>query len=119
MRRELRAAGAVLPWLLALAASGQSASAGIQFTNRSEAAGITIRTTNGDPESPYIIDSLGSGVALFDFDNDGDLDIYVVNGSRLESFPAGKEPMAALYRNDGHGRFTDVTAGSGLAVPFW
>jgi hypothetical protein len=106
-------------WLLVIAATGATTPAQITFVNRGEASGITIRTTNGNRERPYIIDTIGSGTALVDFDNDGDLDIYVVNGSRLEPIPQGKEPVAALYRNNGRGRFKDVTAGSGLAVPFW
>ncbi len=92
---------------------------GIRFVNRTEAAGISIQTTNGDPERKYIIETLGSGSALFDYDVDGDLDLYMANGSLLEPIADGRKPAGALYNNDGTGRFTDVTAGSGLGVPFW
>src|SRR5262245_26004721 len=93
--------------------------AAIRFSEPSDRAGITIETTNGDPARKYIIETCGSGVGLLDYDLDGDLDVYVANGSSLEAPSAGAKPVAALYRNDGHGRFTDVTAGSRLAEPFW
>lgn len=78
-----------------------------------------MRTMNGNPERNYIIETLGSGAAMIDYDLDGDLDLYVVNGSALEPIPAGDEPLPRLYRNDGNGRFTDATAKSGLGLPFW
>jgi hypothetical protein len=94
------------------------AAGGIRFVDRTDASGITLRTVNGDPKRPYIIDTLGSGAAMIDFDRDDDLDIYFVNGSSLE-IPAGQEPPGALYRNDGGGRFTDVTKAAGLVDHFW
>ena len=96
-----------------------AARAAIRFEERAQASGITLRTTTGDPEHRYLIETIGAGAALFDYDNDGDLDLYVVNGSQLEPFPPGKEPVAALYQNRGTGQFVDVTAGSGLAQAFW
>lgn len=91
----------------------------IRFVDRAAANGVTIKTTNGTPAMNYIIDTLGGGVALFDFDGDGDLDLYIVNGSSLDPIPQDRRPVAALYQNDGHGKFKEITAGSGLAVPFW
>ncbi len=93
------------------------AAGGIRFVDRTEQSGISLETVNGDPDRPYIIDSIGSGVALVDYDLDGDLDLYFANGSSLER-PAGQEAIGALYRNDG-GRFTDVTAAAGLDVRMW
>ena len=66
------------------------------------------------PAKDYIIDEVGSGAAWFDYDNDGNLDLLIVNGSTREPSKAGGDPLAALYRNDGNGKFTDVTARSGL-----
>jgi len=91
----------------------------IRFVDRSDAAGITMKTVNGDPDRVYIIDTLGSGSAMFDYDLDGDLDIYIANGSLLEPFPPGQDPLAVLYRNDGGLKFTDVTSGSGLELAYW
>ncbi len=91
----------------------------IRFVNRAEEAGLRIRTLSGDPARNYIIETLGSGAALFDYDGDDDLDLYVANGSRLEPIPPGEEPHGALYRNDGPWRYTDVTRAAGLALHFW
>ncbi|MBI4160860.1 MAG: CRTAC1 family protein [Acidobacteria bacterium] len=60
-----------------------------------------------------------SGAAFVDFDGDGRLDVYLVNGSRLGGFPPGREPRDRLYRNLGGGRFQDVTDRAGLGDPEW
>jgi len=67
----------------------------------------------------YIIETTGTGVAIFDYDNDGWPDIFLVNGTTLEGFPAGKEPTNHLYRNNHDGTFTDVTAKAGLVASGW
>ena len=69
----------------------------------------------GTAEKNYIVETMGSGVALFDYDGDLDLDIYLVNGSTLERMGAG-EPGEAnrLFRNDGEWSFTDVTENAGV-----
>ncbi len=90
----------------------------IRFTDATERSGITIETVNGDPDRKYIIETLGSGAALFDFDLDGDLDLYIANGSLLEPI-ASPPPVPALYANKGDGTFKDVTAESGLAEHYW
>jgi enediyne biosynthesis protein E4 len=67
-----------------------------------------------------IIEAKGSGLAFFDFDNDGWLDIYLTNGSRLDAhWPAGQAPTSHLYRNNRDGTFTDVTEPSGLGRSGW
>jgi hypothetical protein len=67
----------------------------------------------------YIIETNGCGVAFIDYDNDGWIDILLLSGTRLEGFPAGKEPTNRLYHNNRDGTFTDVTAKSGLARAGW
>jgi len=58
-------------------------------------------------------------VAFYDYNNDGWLDIFLVNGSRLEGFPGGAAPTSRLFRNNRDGTFTDVTAKAGLAHSGW
>ena len=93
----------------------------VVFQDITEAAGLGHwRHVMGGPEKTFILESNGSGVALLDYDNDGWLDIYLVNGS---TFPAldGKEapPHAALFHNNHDGTFTDVTARAGVANDRW
>lgn len=67
----------------------------------------------------YIIETNGSGVAFLDYDNDGWVDILLLNGTRLEGFPKGKEPTIKLYRNKRNGSFSDITAKAGLRHAGW
>jgi hypothetical protein len=78
------------------------------------------RHTMGTPEKTYILETLGSGVGLLDFDNDGWLDIYLVNGSTYDAM-AGKAtpPHAALFRNNHDGTFTNVTSKAGVGNDRW
>src|SRR5215831_18418165 len=86
-----------------------------QFTDVTASAGITFRHVNGDPlQKRYIFEAKGGGVGAFDFDNDGWMDILLVQGSTLERFKQGKNPGPSLYHNKGDGTFEDVTAKSGL-----
>ena len=73
----------------------------------------------GKDTKKYIIETTGTGVAIFDYDNDGWPDIFLVNGTTLEGFPAGKAPTNHLYRNNHDGTFTDVTAKAGLTATGW
>jgi enediyne biosynthesis protein E4 len=91
----------------------------LRFTNVAAAAGLTVRNLAGTPTKDFIIDSIGNGAAWVDYDNDGDLDALLVNGSTREHMKRGGDPMATLYRNDGAGRFTDVTTASGLTRRGW
>ena len=74
----------------------------------------------GTPKKAYILESIGSGVALLDFDQDGWLDIYLVNGSTVEA-QSGKAsaPHAALFHNNHDGTFTDVSAKAGVTNDRW
>ena len=91
------------------------------FTDDAEKAGLTMQEIFGGVESKqYIIETTGTGVAIFDYDNDGWPDIFVVNGTTLAGFPPGKGPTNHLYRNNHDGTFTDVTVQAGLAgAPGW
>jgi hypothetical protein len=82
-------------------------------------AGIAFVHTSGSAAKDWIAEVNGSGVALFDHDGDGDLDIYFVNGSRFDLPPGEPRPRNALYRNDGGWRFTDVTEESGTGDDGW
>jgi enediyne biosynthesis protein E4 len=67
----------------------------------------------------YIIETNGCGVAFLDYDNDGWMDILLLNGTRLEGFPAGRAPTLKLYHNNHNGTFSDVSNGSGLNGTGW
>lgn len=68
----------------------------------------------------YIIEAKGSGLAFFDYDQDGWLDIYPTNGTRLgEKWSEGKAPTSQLFKNNRDGTFTNVTEKSGLARTGW
>ena len=67
----------------------------------------------------YIIETTGTGVAIFDYDNDGWPDIFIVNGTTLEGASGAKAPTNHLYRNNHDGTFTDVTVKAGLAATGW
>ncbi len=83
-------------------------------------AGLSARFTSGNEQSKkYIIEANGTGVAFLDYDADGRQDIFLVNGSRLEGFGKADAPTNHLYRNEGSGRFRDVTAEAGMARSGW
>ena len=93
----------------------------IVFEDASEKAGLTKWTHKmGTPEKNYIIETKGSGVGLIDYDNDGWLDIYLVNGSTIEAL-TGKAtpPHAALFHNNHDGTFTDVATKAGVTNDRW
>jgi len=92
----------------------------VNFIDIAENSGLTAKTEDGgDQTKRYIIETTGSGVAAFDFDNDGWPDIFVVNGSRLEGFLKGQEPTSHLYRNNHDGTFSDVTQKAGVGLIGW
>jgi hypothetical protein len=104
-----------------ITAGGFVASGPVIFQDISEQAGLTRWTHKmGTPQKKYIIETNGSGVCLIDYDNDGWLDIYVVNGSTFDALD-GKEtpPHAALFHNNHDGTFTDVSAQAGVTNDRW
>ncbi len=101
--------------LLLLLLSGE---AQVRFVDVVEGSGVDLVTTFGTEEKRYIIEYTGTGAALTDYDADGDLDLYLVNGSAIE-LPPGAPPADRLYRNEGGFRFTDVTEAAGLGDTGW
>src|SRR5207302_5813995 len=93
----------------------------VQFVDVAREAGLTIPNVwGGADHKKYIIEAKGSGLAFFDYDQDGWLDIYLTNGSRLgEKWPAGKAPTSQLFKNNRDGTFINVTEKSGLAQTGW
>src|SRR5436190_7272659 len=90
------------------------------FTDTAEKAGLTTPVIfGGENTKKYIIVTTGTGVAIFDYDNDGWPDIFVVNGTKLEPLPSAKAPTSHLYHNNHDGTFTDVTAKAGLTHAGW
>ncbi len=105
------------PCLLTLAASGSSVEI---FTDVTDAAGITWKQFNGESPDRFMIEAAGGGVAFVDYDGDGLLDIFLVNGGET---PNGKSPgpvRNALYHNLGNGKFEEVAAKAGVdRLPFY
>ena len=100
---------------------------GFRFVDTATQAGIHAQIVCGGPEKKWIPEANGSGVAWLDYDNDGWMDLLIVNGSsmeRLRKIVLGGSPVFSgngvyLYRNLGNGHFEDVTVKSGLSNPYW
>jgi len=93
---------------------------GISFLNVAGESGLNAKTIfGGEHKNKYLLETTGCGVAFYDYDNDGWLDIFLVNGTRLEGFPADSEPTSHLFRNNRDGTFTDVTLKAGVAHTGW
>jgi len=93
---------------------------GVSFLNIGRESGLNTKTIfGGEHKNKYLLETTGCGVAFYDYDNDGWLDIFLVNGTRLEGFPAGQEPISRLFKNNRDGTFTDVTLKAGVAHSGW
>ena len=104
---------------IAIAALGAGGGESVIFTDITKSSGIHF-LNSASQDKRYIVESMGGGVALFDFDNDGLLDIYLVNSYTVEAALAHRpRPQAALYRNRGNGTFEDVAGKAGVADPGW
>jgi hypothetical protein len=102
----------------AVAAAAEETS--IQFEEATDQARLDYRNLFGGPEKPYIIESTGNGAAWIDYDDDGSIDLFIVNGSTLERQEKRERgPGNRLYHNGGRGVFKDVTAESGLQGGYW
>jgi enediyne biosynthesis protein E4 len=92
----------------------------VSFVNVARESGLNAKTIfGGEHKNKYLLETTGCGVAFYDYDNDGWLDIFLVNGWRLEGFPRGSEPTSHLFRNNRDGTFTDVSAKAGVAHSGW
>nr|VFK20014.1 MAG: Repeat domain-containing protein [Candidatus Kentron sp. LPFa] len=94
----------------------------VSFTDITEKAGIDFIHVNGAYGDKLLPETMGGGVAIFDYDRDGNQDILFVNGNHWPGRApemASPPPTMTLYRNDGAARFTDVTKDAGLAVSFY
>ena len=103
---------AVTAW--ACIASAAAARSPIQLSNVTRQTQIAFRHTDGSCGRRYIMESMCAGVALFDYDGDGDADIYFLNGAPLGGAKQRTAPRNVLYRNDGDFKFTDVTDRAGV-----
>ena len=91
---------------------------GVHFIDITPSSGVHF-THVSDAAKKYIVESMSGGVALFDYNNDGCLDIYFTNALTVATANNPKGARAALYRGNCDGTFTDVTEGSGLEYPGW
>jgi enediyne biosynthesis protein E4 len=113
-------AAALLNAHIALAARFDAGSFPVTFVDVTERAGLAKPTVYGGVDQKrYIVETNGCGIAFVDFDDDGWLDVFVLNGTRFEGFGASAPPTNRLYRNNRDGTFADVTAKSGLASTGW
>src|SRR5690242_11582595 len=90
------------------------------YVDVAQDAGLLAKTVLvGHESKDFLLSTTGGGIALFDYDNDGWLDIFVVNGWGLKDFPKGEEPTNHLYRNNRNGTFSDVTEKARLVRHGW
>lgn len=94
---------------------------GVQFVNVAREAGLKAKTIYGsENRNKYLIETTGCGAAFYDYDQDGWLDIFLVNGNRFETkWTAATAPVSRLFKNNRDGTFTDVTLASGIARTGW
>jgi hypothetical protein len=95
----------------------------VTFVDVAKEAGLNVPNVwGGVKHKNYLVESKGSGLAFFDFDNDGWIDVYLPNGDRLpgeEPYPDGKKPTQHLFKNNRDGTFSDVTERAGLVRTGW
>jgi hypothetical protein len=90
---------------------------GVSFVDVVKGSGLDVETIfGGVGKNKYLLETTGCGLAFYGYDNDGWLDVFMVNGWRLEGFAKGQEPHCRLFKNNRDGTFTDVTKGSGLEI---
>lgn len=88
------------------------------FKDITKEAGLTVSHISA-PEALYVIDSTSGGVGLFDCDDDGRLDILLINGSTVDRLRDGGDPMVTLYHQEANGTFKDITKEAGLTHRGW
>ena len=83
-----------------LVVEGRAAERRVQFVDVAEEVGVVAQNVSGDSEQTYLVDSMMGGSAFFDYDQDGDLDLYILNGSKVVGFPDQEHPRNTFYRNE-------------------
>jgi hypothetical protein len=122
MRRSLEVLRNVILCATSFCLLGATPVPDVQFTDIAGAVGIDFKNENSPTTNKYLVETMGGGVALFDYDNDGRLDIFLVNGGRIDDpLPDGKTPdkrdrafWNRLYHQNSNGTFADVTEKAGL-----
>ncbi|MBM3241712.1 CRTAC1 family protein [Candidatus Poribacteria bacterium] len=104
----------VICFLISSAAFGGSEKSNVTFIDVAESSGINFVHTDGNSGKRFVLEILGGGAAFFDYDNDGWLDIYLVNGAHLIEPKPKVKPTNVLYHNNGDGTFADVTELAGV-----
>lgn len=124
-RREfvgmLARAGLFWPLTVPLTALGKEYASPVTFVDVTASAGL-LKASNlcGSAQNKQLLlEEMGCGVALFDYDNDGWLDIFLVNGTSLDPVIRDRQPTSYLFHNNRDGTFTDVTAKAGLTHSGW
>ena len=113
-RRFLKTGGAALLGLPPIPRAGPTGS--VKFFDIAAPSGISFRHVNAASVEKYLIETMGSGCAWIDYDQNGLLDLYLVNGGPTRLYTPKSPARSALYRNNGDGTFTDVTATAGVAA---
>ena len=88
----------------------------VTFVDVTGAAGITFKHDNAASQEKYLIETMGSGCGWIDYDQNGLLDLYLVNGAATKVYQPARPLRSALYRNNGEGTFTDVTTKAGVGA---
>ena len=101
-----------------LAVEGRAAESRVQFVDVAAEVGVVAQNVSGDSEQTYLVDSMMGGSAFFDYDQDGDLDLYILNGSKVVGFPDQEHPRNTFYRNE-RGKFVDATDEANLGDAGW
>jgi hypothetical protein len=104
------------PYLLAA-----DSPANVVFTDISSQAGLAhaINISGSPANKQFLLEEMGGGVALFDYDNDGWLDIFLVNGTSLDPALRDRNPTSYLFRNNRDGTFTGVSEKARLTRSGW
>ena len=110
MNRLLAAATLAVPIIVAAGVAQTS----VRFTDVTRESGLSFRHVNGASPDKHLVETMGSGGLFFDFDNDGWVDIFLVDGGSLADPRVAAAARHRLYRNLGNGTFEDVTARSGI-----
>lgn len=91
----------------------------IRLVDVAEESGIVLQNLAGGARKDYLLEVAGNGAAWLDYDNDGWVDLLIVNGSKIERLEDGGDPLVALYRNERGRKFTDVTKAMGMTRTGW